>query len=227
MIINNIHFEPYEVKTPETVSVKLQGNLNFPLMTIDRDSYISQASIQSGINFNVDAGIHSIQIGKYCSLADGITFMINLNHDYKMVTTAAASFLNGTHMTSNIPQKGQILIQNDVWIGHDVIIMSGVTIHNGAVVAAGSVVTKDVPPYAIVGGNPAKVIKYRFTDKEIEALQAIQWWNWTEEKLEKYKESFSKPISEFIEQHIKDVPPIMPLNLGDKKCTYLFIPDFE
>lgn len=227
MIFDKIHFNPHEVKKSVTVLLTVDGECGFPVLTIDRDSYIVQASIQSGIDFDVDAGIHSIQIGRYCSLAEQITFMVNLNHDYKSVTTAAASFLKGSHPKSKIPQKGQILIQNDVWIGHDVTIMSGVTIHNGAVVAAGSVVTKDVPPYAIVGGNPAKVIKYRFSDEEIKELLSIQWWNWPEEKLIKWKESFLKPVPEFIAQHKSDIQPIVPLDLGKKKPTYLFIPDFE
>lgn len=79
--------------------------------------------------------------------------------------------------------KGNIIIQNDVWIGAKSTIMSGVKISNGSVVGAGSVVTKDVPPYAIVAGNPAKVVKYRFTEEQIEKLLSIAWWNWDEQKI--------------------------------------------
>lgn len=75
------------------------------------------------------------------------------------------------------------MIENDVWIGHDVTILRGVTIGNGAVIAAKSVVTKNVPPYAIVGGNPAKIIKYRFSKKIVQKLQNIKWWDWSIEKI--------------------------------------------
>jgi virginiamycin A acetyltransferase len=79
--------------------------------------------------------------------------------------------------------KGDIIIENDVWIGANSTIMSGIKIGNGAIVAAGSTVTKDVPPYAIVAGNPAKVVKYRFTEEQIEKLLSISWWDWDEQKI--------------------------------------------
>ena len=79
--------------------------------------------------------------------------------------------------------KGDITIENDVWIGANSTIMSGIKIGNGAIVAAGSTVTKDVPSYAIVAGNPAKVVKYRFTEEQIEKLLSIAWWDWDEQKI--------------------------------------------
>jgi serine acetyltransferase len=79
--------------------------------------------------------------------------------------------------------KGDITVENDVWIGANSTIMSGIKIGNGAIVAAGSTVTKDVPSYAIVAGNPAKVVKYRFTEEQIEKLLSIAWWDWDEQKI--------------------------------------------
>lgn len=240
MVINNIHMNPQSIKQTTCCSVQLGTNKKFPILVIGTDSYIVQASIQSGvdvkfvqealksgIDFAVDEGVHNIQIGKYCSLADGITFMVDLNHDYCSVTTCVASFFSGMTLPSKLPRKGQVLIQNDVWIGHGVTIMGGVTIHNGAVVAAGSVVTKDVPPYAIVGGNPAKIIKYRFEPDQIEDLLKIAWWDWSIEKLQKYRNSFLKSIPEFIKEFKSDVQPIVPISLVKEKLTYLFIPDFQ
>jgi serine acetyltransferase len=99
--------------------------------------------------------------------------------------------------------KGNITIENDVWIGSKSTIMSGVKIHNGAVVGANSVVTKDVPPYAIVAGNPAQIIKFRFDVDQIQALQEIRWWNWDEEKIKKEAmELWSTNIDDFIQKHI-------------------------
>ena len=85
------------------------------------------------------------------------------------------------------------IIGSDVWIGAHAQIKSGLTIGNGAVVAAGAVVTRDVPPYAIVGGVPAKVIRYRFDEKAIEALMSLKWWEWSDEKLQQYAPCFSEP----------------------------------
>jgi virginiamycin A acetyltransferase len=102
--------------------------------------------------------------------------------------------------------KGDIVIENDVWIGANSTIMSGITIHNGAIIAAGSTVTKDVPSYAIVAGNPGKVVKYRFNRKQIEDLLEISWWDWDENKI---KESamtiWSKDIDFFIEKELNRI----------------------
>jgi len=133
----------------------------FPFMQIDKDSYIVGAEIQSGLNFNVAQGVHCVQIGKYCALADKITFLVNLNHNYKSVFQGSPSFMTMA-LPDRTKRKGSVLIGNDVWIGNGATIMSGVSIHNGAVIGAESVVTKSVPAYAMVGGNPAKIIGYRF-----------------------------------------------------------------
>jgi virginiamycin A acetyltransferase len=103
----------------------------------------------------------------------------------------------------------------------------------GQSIAAASVVTKDVPPYAIVGGNPAKVIKYRFDKKQIEHLQRIAWWEWREDKIQENAELFHGDVSEFISKHIDEanrefnnVPPLVLAKIGAAQFTYLFIPDF-
>jgi len=108
------------------------------------------------------------------------------------------------HMDMGHPScKGDIIIENDVWIGATATIMSGVKISNGAVVGAGSVVTKDVPPYAIVAGNPAKVVKYRFTEEQIEKLLSIAWWDWEEQKIrDNAMIMWSNNIDDFINKFI-------------------------
>jgi virginiamycin A acetyltransferase len=179
--------------------MNLQGYTEpFPVFTISRGSYIVGMEIQSGINFDVPGGRHSIQIGQFCSIAENITLIVELNHDFQTVTTAASNLIKYKSVRSNSKRKGQILVQNDVWVGHGVTIMSGVTIHNGACIAANAHVVKDVPPYAIVGGNPAKVIKYRFTDEHIADLLNIAWWDWSNSELTKRSADFGLPVEKFI-----------------------------
>ena len=111
-----------------------------------------------------------------------------------MLENEKIQFKNGE---TTFNQKGSIIIQNDVWIGEDVTIMAGVTVGNGAVIARNSHVVKDVPPYAVVGGNPAKVIGYRYTEEQIKKLQVIQWWNWDEQKVKENADYFSEDIEKF------------------------------
>lgn len=125
-----------------------------------------------------------LRIGKYCSIAREVLMILG-NHRSDTVTTypfkdISFAWPEAADATDDHSTKGDIVIGNDVWIGARANIMSGVTIGSGAVIAAAAVVTKDVPPYAIVGGNPARVIKYRFPEKTIERLLAIAWWDWPE-----------------------------------------------
>ncbi|MEW5726856.1 MAG: DapH/DapD/GlmU-related protein, partial [Pseudomonadota bacterium] len=92
-----------------------------------------------------------------------------------------------------------VRIGNDVWIGAAAMILDGVTIGDGAVVAAGAVVTREVPPYAIVGGNPAKVIRYRFPPEIVEELQRIAWWDWPDRRIKDFEPFFYGPIQSFLE----------------------------
>lgn len=174
----------------------------FPLLSIDRDSYIVRAEVQSGIDFRPKDGRHCLAIGKGCSLADGITFMIDLNHDYRAVAQGANAFLGGIVPVEKTPRKGTIIIQNDVWVGHGATIMAGVILHNGCIVAAGAMVTKDVPPYAMVGGNPAKVLGYRFAPDTVTALQKIAWWDWPEKMQWDRREDFALSAEEFAKKYL-------------------------
>lgn len=184
-------------------SLTTEGELNgFPLLSIDSESYIDGGEIQSGVNFQPYEGRHCIAVGKSCSLATGIVFMIDLNHDYCSVSQGALPSLQITKNMMRMPRKGSVIIQNDVWVGYGVLIMAGVTLHNGCVVAAGSVVTKDVPPYAIVGGNPAKVIRYRFDDEIIDGLQRIAWWDWPKGLKEQRRNDFLLPVEQFVQKYL-------------------------
>jgi tetrahydrodipicolinate N-succinyltransferase len=108
---------------------------------------------------------------------------------------------NGWRKEYELPDKeGIIMIGNDVWIGAGALILSGVTIGDGAIVGAGSVVTHDVPPYAVVGGVPAKIIRFRYNKDQIEALLKIAWWNWNIEKIKANMDYFYGEIDAFIEK---------------------------
>ena len=108
-------------------------------------------------------------IGSFCSIGENVKFLLNDEHRLDLITTYPVKrmLFNGPPESGT---KGNIIVNEDVWIGNDVTVMSGLNIGQGAVIAAGAVVTKDVPPYAIVGGVPARVLKYRFTDDIIEKL---------------------------------------------------------
>ena len=131
-------------------------------------------------------GVHnSITIGNYCSIADGCVCDGGFGHNTKFVTTYPLSknLKNCGHLTGHPVWKGDIFIGNDVWVGENSLIMSGVTIGDGAVIGARSIVTKDVPPYTIAVGSPAKIAKKRFRDDQIDKLLDIKWWNWDEQKI--------------------------------------------
>ncbi|MDD4842833.1 MAG: CatB-related O-acetyltransferase [Anaerotignum sp.] len=134
-----------------------------------------------------------LYIGKFCSIACGAKFLFtSANHTLKSISTYPFPIffedwnLDKKHVASAWDNKGDIVIGNDVWIGYEAVILSGVHIGNGAIIAARAMVTKDVPPYTIVGGMPAQKIKKRFNEETIENLQKLQWWNWSYEKIQQF-----------------------------------------
>ena len=131
-------------------------------------------------------------IVKFCSIACGAKFLFNsANHTLSSLSTYPFPLffeewnLEKKDVTKSWDNKGNIIIGNDVWIGYEAVILAGVTIGDGAIIGTRAVVTKDVPPYTIVGGVPAKPIKKRFSEEIISKLLDIQWWNWSDEKIAK------------------------------------------
>ncbi len=128
-------------------------------------------------------------IGKFCALARGVKFIMNgANHKLSGISTYPFQiFGNGweqvTPLPGELPYKGDTVIGNDVWIGYDVLVMPGVTIGDGAIISSRSVVTGDVAPYTVVGGNPARQLKERFAPEVAARLQAIAWWDWPAEHI--------------------------------------------
>ena len=174
----------WRAKLGKHVSIRAGSEVG-PNVSIGDYSYIS------GPRSYVEAA----SIGKFCSIARQTTIGVS-GHDYTKVTThpfiidPAYKFVTSAVTES---QKPPPVIGHDVWIGMNCVVHRGVSIGHGAVVASDAVVTRDVEPYSIVGGNPARHLKYRFSSEVIEALLKIEWWNWDEDRLMKNLNNFNDP----------------------------------
>ena len=184
-------------------------NIKFPLENYDRlcflknvvknpniivgdytyyDDFENVENFEKNVKYLFDFVGDKLIIGKFCMIASDVKFIMNgANHLTDSLSTYPfAIFGKGWESAmegKNYPKKGNINIGNDVWIGYNATIMAGVTIGDGAIIATNSTVIKDVEPYSIVGGNPAKEIKKRFSKEVITKLLALQWWNWDVEKI--------------------------------------------
>jgi acetyltransferase-like isoleucine patch superfamily enzyme len=127
----------------------------------------------------------SLRIGKYCSISTHVIIFLGSEHRTDWVSTYPFPFLwkEARSIKGHPFSKGDVTIGNDVTIGYNVTILSGVSIGDGAAIGTGSVVTKDIPPYAIAAGNPARVLRYRFDEETIRKLLQIKWWDWSDEKV--------------------------------------------
>jgi virginiamycin A acetyltransferase len=142
------------------------------------------------VRYNFGFSGARLVIGDFCALAHGTSFiMADANHVIDGISTFPFPIFGGEWAEAlplaemPFPNKGDIIVGSDVWFGHDCLIMPGVRIGHGAIIAARAVVTRDVPDYAIVGGNPAQIIKRRFSDAVIDELLALAWWRWPREIL--------------------------------------------
>jgi len=144
----------------------------------------------------------SLMIGKYCSIATNVIIFLGSEHRTEWISTYPFPFLwdKAKSIKGHPSTKGDVVIGNDVWIGFGATILSGVTIGDGAAIGACSLVIRDVPPYAIVAGNPAQVIRYRFDVETIQKLLKIKWWDWPDEKV---KENVHLICSDSIHSFIK------------------------
>ena len=148
-----------------------------------------------GPNIKITSILEKSTIGSFCSIARNVSIQsynhnINLPSSYHFETN-----IYGLKRQNELSAKGPIIVGNDVWIGAGAVILSGVKIGHGAVIGANALITKDVPPYAIVAGNPGKIIKYRFSESKINELLEMAWWDWSIEKIKKNKKFFLNPIN--------------------------------
>lgn len=173
---------------------------NSPWIIVDelkKNQFISIGKYTYGLNLSTvfRPTLESpVKIGNFCSFAPGVVLLAHANHPtslpstypFKTLFSNSRNIIFDPHWTNyDAVTKGAINIGHDVWIGQNAIVLSGVTVGNGAVIGAGAVVTKDVPSYAIVVGNPAIVIKYRFSPEVISALENIQWWYFSDDEIER------------------------------------------
>lgn len=204
---------------------KIFDNANETVLTLGAFSYVNNLELWLG-----GQAFHHALIGRFCSLSHKLTFQVARNHNYKAFTTYPK--FNRAKTGSKNPR--QIIIGHDVWIGHGATVLGGVKIGTGAVIGTNAVVAKDIPPYAIAVGNPARVIKYRFDDETIKKFLAVKWWNWDIKKIE---ENFplAQDIEKFLEAHYSPALEEFPEDefsnqfngLGEEWRVYQFITDFN
>jgi virginiamycin A acetyltransferase len=152
------------------------------------DDFEDVYNFEKNVKYHFDFIGDKLIIGKFCMIASDVKFIMNgANHLVNAVSTYPFAIFGedwaGAMNNKTYPHKGDIIIGNDVWIGYNATIMAGVRIGDGAIIATNATLTKDVPPYTIVGGNPAKEIKKRFSDEEISTLLELKWWDWELEKI--------------------------------------------
>ncbi len=190
-----------------------QANTNESKIIIPygRHSYGPQPQILGYMPWTLRKAYGS-RVGNFCSISPGVKFSFLGKHNYHWVSTYPFyDFYNKWHVEDYMWHKGMpdedkiepkpIIIENDVWIASNVTIKEGVRIGNGAVVGMEALVTKDIPPYALVGGNPARIIKFRFSEEQINELLKIAWWNWSDEKIHKLAPLLiSSDIDKFIRE---------------------------
>lgn len=147
---------------------------------------------QNNVLYHYPINHERLIIGKFCSIACGVKFLFNCaNHTLKSLSTYTFPLfyedweLEKSNVASACDNKGDIVIGNDVWIGFEAVILAGVKIGDGAIIGTRAVVTKDVPPYSIVCGIPAKVIRKRYSPDIIEQLLSLRWWDWTKDRIKR------------------------------------------
>lgn len=181
---------------------KNSNNWTYPANIFDSDLVEVGRCTYGRIDIRSDTK-NMLKIGNFCSIADKVTFMLGLDHPTNLISTYPFKdyFFNGISAIS----KGDIILDDDVWIGYNVTILSGVHIGQGAIVAAGAVVTKDVPPYAIMGGVPAKIVKYRFSSEVVEQLMQLDYGKLTNELIHEHEKELYTPIDQKSPEEIEQL----------------------
>ena len=188
---NKIYPRPHDKQIVYLKSVVDNPNIEIGEYTIYNDFVNEPCDFEkNNVLYHYPINGDKLKIGKFCSIACGSKFLFtSANHTLDSLSTYTFPIffdewgLDAKNIRSAWDNKGDIVIGNDVWIGYEAVILSGVTIGDGAIIWTRAVVTKDVPPYTIVGGVPAKPIRRRFDDETIAELLRLRWWDWDKEKI--------------------------------------------
>lgn len=208
MLVKKLKHQLYKTKTfllYRKKGVKLNWKADASGSRLDYGAIISHHAsvVHSSVGKYSSIGrytkVNYCDIGKFCSISWDVTIGAT-NHPVNNITTHAFPYVPyaGDFVKENTQHKVRTLVGNDVWIGCNSVIVPGVKIGNGAIVGAGSVVTKDVPPYAIVAGVPAKIMRYRFSDDKISFLEKLAWWDWPRKQIKDNIDLFQKELDKSI-----------------------------
>lgn len=190
----------WATRNAQRLLVQLVGGTPTPPEGVEVGKHIRGIKFDTFVYPSKDS---QISVGSYCRIAAGVRILGATEHRTNLVSMyPIRTILPGNDREPHdLYARGPTCIGNDVWLGLESVIMSGVKVGDGAVVGARSVVTADVPPYAIVVGNPARIVRYRFSPEQILELQRIAWWNWSEEKIRECESDFYGDIDEFLRKH--------------------------
>ena len=194
---NRIYPRTGDMETVYLKNVITDPNIEIGDYTMYNDFVNDPCDFQkNNVLYHYPVNHDKLLMGKFCSIACGAKFIFtSANHSLKSLSTYPFPIffeewgLNKADVADAWDNKGDIIIGNDVWVGYEAVILSGVTIGDGAIIGTRAVVTKDIPPYTIVGGVPAKPIRKRFTDATIARLLELKWWDWPDERI---KENIEK-----------------------------------
>lgn len=194
------------LRAAERVGTRLARLPGEPLRDLGR-IHLGRHSYSFGTAIVYDTNsTHTITVGNFCSIAEGVEFMLDGGHRHDFITSSPLHTL-GQLGPPGHNSGASITIEHDVWIGRDALILPGVTIGTGAVIGSRAVVAKDVPPYAIVVGNPGRAVRRRFTDAECEVLLASRWWEWPDDKVLAARDDlWSGDVSRFAERWLEPAP---------------------
>jgi acetyltransferase-like isoleucine patch superfamily enzyme len=200
-VINHIKFIVNKFLKKLRLSA-VKNSIVHPSAKIESGSLFYSSKIGRHSFCGYDCDVSFADIGCFTSIANGVVIG-GARHPMEWVSMSPVFYAGRDSVKAKfsvhfLDTPKRVSIGHDVWVGRNAIILPGVNVGHGAVVAAGSVVTKDVPPYAIVGGNPAKLIRYRFADETLRRLLLIQWWDWTDTKLSEVGIDFNN-IDRFLE----------------------------
>ena len=212
--------DPTSVRWPEMIdgqeknTVFLKPLVTSPKIEVGEFTYYNDTDGPAAFetrNVLYTAGPEKLIIGKFCAIAMGAKFLLSSANHPMLGSTAFPFFIFGgtwlektAEFLPRIPSRGDTVIGNDVWIGREAVIMPGVTIGDGAIIAASAVVVSDVAPYTAVGGNPARPLKKRYSDQDIDRLLRIAWWNWPVEAITEHVRTIWTGTPANLEQEAKD-----------------------